>query len=325
MKKTYTEQIQQIIGFFETTDENNVENLEKALVKQHVIQRIETTSKDKSYETTPIERAKRLIAKRGVISKDFKLIGFGMEVFNEDIYPIQYFEIYLRNCDLVGHLNLSGCEDMLTIEVYHNRISSIDVHNMPELRILGIQDNDISELDPSELPKVQGIDAGFNKISTIDVSKNSELVEFYINNNNFSEIDLSCNKKLKYFYCHNNNISKIDTTSNPLVRHMDCTGNPLTEIKCLAPQRDEKLPLNLSAGDGGYVGLKFNPIYNAQWKETGEWEQCYFAYPKQGYTFDAWVSNDGEILSREAKWVDKYGSSREIKAKFSKDQITIPI
>jgi len=316
MKKSYTEQILQIIDFFANTDENGVDNLEKAFTKQHVIQRIETTQKDKSYEPTPAERAKKLIGKRGVISKDFKVIGFGMEVFNEDIYPIQYFEIYLRNCDLVGHLNLSGCEDMLTIEVYHNRISSIDVHNMPELRILGIQDNAISELDPSELPKVQGIDAGFNKISNIDVSKNSELVEFYINDNNFSEVDLSCNPKLKYFYCHNNHISKIDTTANPLLRHMNCTGNPITEIKCLAPQREENLPLTLSAGEGGYVGLKFNPIYNAQWKETGEWEQCYFAYPKTGYSFDAWVNEDGTILSREEKWVDEYGSSRVINAIF---------
>jgi len=318
MKKSYTEQIQQIIEFFANTDEKGVENLEKAFSKQHVIQRIETTSKDISFESTPNNRAQRLIAKRGVVSKDFKIIGFGMEVFNEDIYPIKYFEIYLRNCDLVGHLNLSGCEDMLTIEVYHNRISSIDVHNMPELIILGIQDNDIRTLDTSDLKKVQGIDAGFNKISSIDVSKNSELVEFYINDNDFSEIDLSNNQKLKYFYCHNNHISTIDTTNNPLVRHMDCTGNPITEIKCLAPQREEKLPLTITSGEGGYVGLKFNPIYNAQWKETGEWEQCYFAYPKEGYEFSSWVLEDGKVFSKEAKCIDEYGSSRIIRAEFKK-------
>ena len=39
------------------------------------------------------------------------------------------------------------------------------------------------------------------------------------------------------------------------------------------PQREEKLPLELFAEEGGCVGINFNPVYNAQWKETGEWQQ----------------------------------------------------
>lgn len=56
---------------------------------------------------------------------------------------------------------------------------------------------------------------------------------------------------------------------------MNATANPMKTIRSLAPQREEELQLELYAGDGGCVGLKFNPIYNAQWKETGEWQQGY--------------------------------------------------
>ena len=113
-----------------------------------------------------------------------------------------------------------------------------------------------------------------------------ELVELYINDNEFTEIDLSACPKLKYFYCHNNGITELDTTANPLLRHLNATGNPMRIISSLAPQREEQLPLRLTAEGEGCVGLKFNPVYNAQWKETGEWQQSYYAYPAEGHGFD---------------------------------------
>ena len=90
----------------------------------------------------------------------------------------------------------------------------------------------------------------------------------------------------------------------------------MTKILSLAPQRDEKMPLELYASDGGFVGLKFNPVYNAQWKETGEWQQSYYAYPKEGYSFAGWKDADGNIVSTEETWIDAYGTSRILTAVF---------
>jgi Leucine-rich repeat (LRR) protein len=168
---------------------------------------------------------------------------------------------------------------MVFLDLYNNRISSVTLGSMKSMRILGLQNNRISRLDPRGLPACQGIDAGKNRLTELDVSQNPELVELYINDNDFRQIDISHNPKLKYFYCHNNGITALDTTCNPLLRHLNATNNPLREIRSLAPQQKERLPLSLTAADGGYVGLQFNPVYNAQWKETGEWQQSYYAYP----------------------------------------------
>ena len=92
----------------------------------------------------------------------------------------------------------------------------------------------------------------------------------------------------------------------------------MKSIRSLAPQREEPLPLELSAGEGGTVGLRFNPVYNAQWKETGEWQQSYFAYPEEGFRFLGWFDETGNELSGEAAWVDEYGKSRVLTAKFEK-------
>ena len=307
--------------FLDHADPEGTTNREKIAKNQQIIRRLPTTDKSKSYEKSEnAENSENSTVEgrypAGVVLKDGKLIGFGIHILNEDIYPLQSFEIYLRNCGLCGPLDLSRQKDLLFVDIYHNNVDAIDVSGCRSLRILGIQDNDISALDVTDLEACQGIDAGGNRLSSLDVSRNGELVELYINDNRFTEIDLSACPKLKYFYCHNNGITELDTTSNPLLRHLNATGNPMRSISSLAPQREEQLPLRLTAEGEGCVGLKFNPVYNAQWKETGEWQQSYYAYPAEGHDFDGWYDETGVKVSGEAEWLDEYGASRVLTARF---------
>ena len=130
-------------------------------------------------------------------------------------------------------------------------------------------------------------------------------------------MDLSHCLKLKYFYCQNNQLTELDTRKNRFLRHLNATGNPMKRILSLAPQREEVLPLELTAGEGGCVGLQFNPVYNAQWKETGEWQQTYYAYPEEGFIFNGWYDADENLVSKEEQWTDEYGNSRVLQAVFS--------
>lgn len=313
--KTHEEK--QILEFFDQKDSQGLSNLEKAAARSKVIRRVESTSKDKSYEAAQSSGSFNGLP-TGVVVEEGKLIGLGIHIFNQDVYPLQSFEIYLRGCGLTGHLDLSGCDDMVFLDLYNNQIQSVTLGSMASMRILGLQNNLIETLDPRGLPVCQGIDAGKNRLKELDVSCNPELVELYINDNDFAAIDLTHNSKLKYFYCHNNHISSLDTTCNPLLRHLNATDNPMTSIRSLAPQRQEPLPLTVTAEKGGFVGLKFNPIYNAQWKETGQWQQSYHAYPQEGFAFEGWYDQSGQRLSGEAVWIDEYGTSRQLTARFQR-------
>ena len=310
--------LNRLLDFFDIVDENGISNLDKVHKYQKVLRRVETTDKSKSVEAVESNTAVGDIP-NGIIMENGKIIGLGIHIYNEDVYPLKSFEINLRNCDLIGELDISDCTDMVFLDLYHNRITSVKSKNMPSMRIFGVQDNRLESIDVSEMPSCQGIDAGMNRLKEIDVSHNPELVELYINDNEFTEIDLSRNPKLKYFYCHNNHISALDTRTNPLLRHLNATGNPMKSIRSLAPQREEEFPLELYAGDGGYVGLKFNPVYNAQWKETGEWQQSYYAYPAEGFHFDGWYE-DGTKVFGEETWVDEYGARRILQAVFERKQ-----
>lgn len=307
--------IEKFREFFEHEEDGST-NLERVQKNQKVIRRLPTTDLNQSYEASDTASTDDELP--GVVIEDGKLIGFGIHIFNEDIYPLKYFEIYLRNCDLCGELDLSGCRDMLFLDVYHNKITGVRTSDLQSMRIFGVQDNLIEEIDFSGMPHCLGIDAGRNRLKELDVTKNPELVELYINDNRIREVNLAANPKLKYFYCHNNQITELETRGNPLLRHLNATGNPIKTILCLAPQRDEALPLELYAGEGGYVGLKFNPVYNAQWKETGEWQQSYYAYPEEGYSFAGWYNEQNELVSSEPVWLDEYGTSRKLTAIFEK-------
>lgn len=295
-------------SFYEQKDENNVTNEEKILKNQQVIRRVDTTDNSKSFE-------KVLYKSDGAVFKEGKLIGFGMNISNKEIYPPENFEIYLRDCDLTGELDLSDKPDLLFVEIYHNRISKINLKGSKSVIILGVQDNELSELDITDLSQCKGVDAGYNKLSELDVSKNSELRELYINNNSFEKINLEGCPKLEYFYCHDNKITELDTRSNPMLRHLNATENPMKKIYALAPQKDN-LPLQLFAEEGGSVGLKFSPVYDERWKETGENTQTYYAMPDEGWRFDGWYAPNGELVSKKVIFNDTYGAARILTARF---------
>ena len=307
-----------IEAFFSQADEAGVTNGEKARTLHHVIRRVQTTPKDKSFEDVEEPAANvREDLPVGVVEVDGKFVGLGIHILNEDVYPLQSFEIYLRDCDLAGALDLSGCADVVFVDLYRNRLSSADVSNMPALRILGLQGNQIEELVTTGLPACQGIDIGMNRLSNIDVSQDPELVELYVNDNRIASLDTANNAKLKYLRCQNNQLTELDVTANPQLRHLYATGNPLVSLRACAPGSDGSLPLELVACDGGAIGLSFNPIYNAQWKETGEWEQSYHAYPCEGFSFEGWFDEEGTLFSDEQDFSDEYGASRRLQARFS--------
>lgn len=316
MESNKNSTLERLIAFFNAEDENGVSNLEKVRRNQRILRRVETTDQNKSVEQVAPSGGDSDIPS-GIVMDNGRIIGLGIHIFNEDVYPLKSFEIYLRGCGLTGEADISGCTDMVFLDLYHNAITSVRTGALPSMRIFGVQGNLLTTLDVTGMASCQGIDAGMNRLTELDVSRNPELVELYINDNSFSEIDLSHNPKLKYFYCHNNRISILDTRTNPLLRHLNATGNPMKAIRAFAPQRDGQLPLELYAGHGGCVGLKFNPIYNAQWKETGRWQQSYHACPDEGWCFEGWYEN-GNRVSAENPWIDKYGTSRILTARFAR-------
>ena len=299
-------EVNQLKAFFDEKDENGVSNAEKI----------------GGFDVNNPKEAQGII-----YDENDKLIGVGIHIYNEDVYPIQSSKAYYRKIGLTGYLDTSNFEDVVFMELYYNDLRKVKLSNMPALRILGYRGcKNLTAIDVSECPALQGLDAGICGCDSIDVSHNPELVEFYCDeNHNITSVDISKNPKLKYFYCHKNNITEFDGMNNPLLRHVDTTENPMTHLKCYAPRpdkEDERKPdeiIELTAGEGGYVGVLFKPIYNEKWKETGEWTQKFVATAKDGYAFEAWVNPETkEVLSTDATMNVEIGTAAVMTATFKK-------
>ena len=96
----------QLEAFLAYRDETGLSNREKIDKYRKVIRRTAATDRSRSYEAAD---AADDLTRYGIVAEADKLIGFGIHIFNEDIYPLQSFEIYLRGCELSGLLDLSGC------------------------------------------------------------------------------------------------------------------------------------------------------------------------------------------------------------------------
>ena len=125
--------LSRLLDFFNIEDENGVSNLEKVHKYQKILRRVETTDKNKSVEAAPNSTETGDIP-NGIIMENGKIIGLGIHIYNEDVYPLKSFEINLRNCDLVGELDISDCTDMVFLDLYHNLITSVKSKNMPSMR-----------------------------------------------------------------------------------------------------------------------------------------------------------------------------------------------
>ena len=67
-------------SFFDQVDEQGVSNREKIARLQRIIRKVDTTSKDRSFEDAESQHD-------GIVVVDGKLEGFGIHIFNKDIYP----------------------------------------------------------------------------------------------------------------------------------------------------------------------------------------------------------------------------------------------
>ena len=84
-------------AFYDQTDEHGVSNRDKIAQRQHIIRRVDTTAKDKSFEAAEGRHD-------GVVVVDGKLIGFGIHSLSYPTKEVKAHEKerYMRLCAEMG-------------------------------------------------------------------------------------------------------------------------------------------------------------------------------------------------------------------------------
>ena len=121
----------------------------------------------------------------------------------------------------------------MDIKLSTNKLTEIDLSNLPALESIEISDNQISELDVSKNPRLKVLSYGFNSkagLSNIDLSNNIELEELNLRNNQLTEIDLSKNTNLVELDLYGNKLKNIDLSNNIKLEELDLMNNNIKKL-----------------------------------------------------------------------------------------------
>lgn len=137
-----------------------------------------------------------------------------------DLTGLEYF-IYIKGLFLsfnqISQFNFPSLTLLESLHIGNNPISSLNVPNHPNIKILHSFDTQISELNFQNAPLLLDIGAGNQPLIAIDVSNKLNLILFKINNTNIKSI----------------NIKNTNLNFNHAGMLWDCWANiPLTYICC---------------------------------------------------------------------------------------------
>lgn len=182
------------------------------------------------------------------------------------IISIDYCNEWPDFFEMVGYLDISGCEYLTYLFVYGNRLSGINASGCSNLQYLDCSDNrTITELDISGCINLYSLYCEDNQISVLDLSSCPDLV--WLSCSNIEDLDLSCCPNLRHVFL--DSFSELDFSNNPF------------------------LNLDYICSEGnGLIDYYQDDAYS-----------CFlFAYPESGYTFVGWFDSEGELISSETPY-----------------------
>lgn len=250
--------------------------------------------------------------------------------------------------DLVGELDVSGCEKLNSLSITGNSITAADASGcaalfelfadgcgLTELDITGCEnlswiraaENRLTELDISDCPLLDYIHVSDNLLTELDVSNVPDLYFLSCVGNGLTELDITNCPKLQYLYAADNAIGELDLSHNPLIYRMTFGGNPIERLdltgitqpdviycqgcplKCIDLHTLVEFPVKAVYTEGNGVT---DYAYSAN-TSSGSMT----AVPDEGESFLGWFTPDGTLVSEYAYMPIQWNSPTVLIARFS--------
>ena len=160
-----------------------------------------------------------------------------------------------------GHYDISNMPDLIFLDLYDNRLTSVDISNNTKLEEIRINvGNSISTIDFSNNIFLQTVLASNSGLEgELDVSNLTELEELNIANNNISAINFSNNTKLEYLEINGNQIEGEIDVSN-CTNLLEFYANYGNNLSCIIVNQDQLDAYNgINPPDGFKWELSIEP------------------------------------------------------------------
>lgn len=195
-------------------------------------------------------------------------------------YVGYYYNIVDVTDKLVGDLDLSDCESLVTVRCSRNYLSSINLSGCSSLEYLA---------------------CGMNEIENLNLSGCSSLVLLWCRNNYLLELDLSEFADLDFVDCIGNFLTDIDLSANPYLPldAVHSSGNGYVGFASYLSNSEPMIPVDQTPGE--LIG------------------SAVVASPEEGETFIGWYNELNELLSTETTLIFSTESAVEVTAVFTQN------
>ena len=140
----------------------------------------------------------------------------GVEI-NETNFPDPVFRQYLaKNFDKNKDGRLSDKESAAVKDLYLGELGISDltgIEYFKNLSSLWCYDNNLTTLDVSNNTELKILACDNNQLTSLDVSNNTALTELYCDDNQLTSLDVSHNTLLTDFMCSNNQLASVDLSN----------------------------------------------------------------------------------------------------------------
>jgi len=128
-------------------------------------------------------------------------------------------------------IQLYNLPNLKQFSCYLNNIEVLEVDNSPLLETINCKFNDIANLDLSGFPELKMLNCGNNKISALEVTNCPKLEQLFCKSNLLSELNLTLLQSLRILNCSENGLTELHLVNNQNLQSISCSNNDLIDIE----------------------------------------------------------------------------------------------
>lgn len=190
---------------------------------------------------------------------------------------------------LGGDLDLSGLDEMRTLDCSYNNITTLDLTGCDKLFMLKCSSNQLNKLELSGCGWLSNVYCDNNLLEGLDLSGKTDLRTLQCQVNRLTELDLTGCEKLSYFDCSSNSLTDLDLSELSNLTELYTSKNLLRTISVNSENLSPSAA-TVIAQDGNAIAL-----------ETVQTEDGLrlraMARAGAGYVFTEWSDDNGEPAS----------------------------
>ena len=188
--------------------------------------KVEYNVSDTKY--TRLDGTAETVAESGAAESTVTIYG-DVDALNLESYG-EYGELMDLWNNKVSSIDLTNNDLLKVLKLYMNPIKTLNVTNQTGLQELDCSYCELTELDVTKNTELRSLQCYGNELTTLDLSKLPELLEMNARVNKLTSIDFTNNPKLQVVNVTNNELSAIDVTKLTDLDSFEVAGNKLTTL-----------------------------------------------------------------------------------------------